>query len=189
MWQAALTFYRLSGDRLGESYVLNNLGDLYAQQEHWAQATAMYERSLSIKREIGDRAGESENLQGIGELLLRQGRWQEASQLFAQALRLRQEISDRYGEARTLSSLGQVYRHQGCTSAALEAFAASLSIFRQLGSHDETDEIVRELERVDPGADNKREFAVGSGASELPPTKILCSNCQVSAPQLQMEPA
>jgi hypothetical protein len=67
-----------TGDELGVSQVLNNLGELSRRGGDPATAITYYARDLSISRRLGDRQGESASLNNLGKALHALGRLEEA---------------------------------------------------------------------------------------------------------------
>ena len=58
-WGEALRLFLKSGDRQGEAYSLNNLGNIAELRGDLDEAERLHNESLAIKREIGDRQGEA----------------------------------------------------------------------------------------------------------------------------------
>ena len=122
-----------AGNRAGVAVTLNNLGNVYLQQERWQEAIAAYEQSLQTKRELGDVHGVAQTLGNLGSVYLRQGKWTEAIAAFEQSLQTLGELGAAQGVAITLSNLGLVYYQQGKWTEAIASFEQSLQTFGELG--------------------------------------------------------
>jgi DNA-binding SARP family transcriptional activator len=101
----ALESARRAGNRQGEAWVLNNLGNALGVT-HDPEGIGHLERSLAIRREIGDRAGEAQAANNLADAYQWLGRMDEALDLHRQALELNREVGNRYGEGVALVDLG-----------------------------------------------------------------------------------
>ena len=101
----ALESARRAGNRQGEAWVLNNLGNALGVT-HDPEGIGHLERSLAIRREIGDRAGEAQAANNLADAYQLLGRMDEALDLHRQALELNREVGNRYGEGVALVDLG-----------------------------------------------------------------------------------
>jgi len=102
--RVALDSARQAGDRRGEAWVLNNLGDALGVTGD-PEGIACLESSLAIRREIGDRLGEAQAANNVADTYLLLGRTNEALDLYRRALELNREI-DRYSEGVSLVNVG-----------------------------------------------------------------------------------
>jgi tetratricopeptide (TPR) repeat protein len=102
--RVALDSARQAGDRRGEAWVLNNLGDALGVTGD-PEGIACLESSLAIRREIGDRMGEAQAANNVADTYLLLGRTNEALELYRRALELNREI-DRYSEGVSLVNVG-----------------------------------------------------------------------------------
>ena len=96
--RVALDSARQAGDRRGEAWVLNNLGDALGATGD-PDGIGCLESSLAIRREIGDRIGEAQAANNTADTYLLLGRTDEALELYRRALELNREAGNRYGEA------------------------------------------------------------------------------------------
>jgi DNA-binding SARP family transcriptional activator len=101
----ALDSSRQAGNRPGEAWVLNNLGDALGVARD-PEGAGHLERSLAIRREIGDRIGEAQAANNLADAYQALGRTEEAVELYRRALELNREIGYRYGEGVALVNLG-----------------------------------------------------------------------------------
>ena len=101
----ALESARRAGNRAGEAWMLNNLGDALGVTRD-PEGAGYLERSLAIRREIGDRIGEAQAANNLADAYQALGRTEEAVELYRRALELNREIGYRYGEGVALVNLG-----------------------------------------------------------------------------------
>ena len=101
----ALESARQAGNRRGEAWVLNNLGDALGVTGD-PDGIGHLEWSLAIRREIGDRMGEAQAANNLADAYQWLGRTDEALELYRRALELNREIGYRYGEGVALVNLG-----------------------------------------------------------------------------------
>ena len=101
----ALENARQIGNRRGEAWILNTLGDALGQTRQ-TEGIDCLERSLAIRREIGDRMGEAQAANNLADAYQRLERTDEALALYRRALELNRQVGDRFGEGIALGSLG-----------------------------------------------------------------------------------
>jgi DNA-binding SARP family transcriptional activator len=101
----ALESARQAGDRQGEAWILNNLGDALGFTRH-SEGIDCLEQSLAVRREIGDRMGEAQAANNLADAYHWLGRTDEALALYRRALELNREVSDQFGEGIALVNLG-----------------------------------------------------------------------------------
>jgi DNA-binding SARP family transcriptional activator/Tfp pilus assembly protein PilF len=104
----ALDSARRAGNRQGEAWVLNNLGQALGFT-HMSEGIELLERSLAIRREIGDRLGEAQAANNLSDAYVVLGRTDEALDLLRRALDLNREVGYRYGEGLVLNNLGEAF--------------------------------------------------------------------------------
>jgi DNA-binding SARP family transcriptional activator len=103
----ALESARQAGNRRGEAWVLNNLGEALVFTQS-AEGVGYLERALAVRREIGDRMGEAQAANNLADAYQRLGRTAEAPEVLRRALELNREVGNRYGEGIALGNLGAV---------------------------------------------------------------------------------
>jgi len=101
----ALESARQAGNRQGEAWVLNNLGNALGVTRH-PEGIGHLEQSLAIRREIGDRLGEAQAANNLADAYHWLGRTDEALDLYRRALELNREVGNPYGEGVALVNLG-----------------------------------------------------------------------------------
>ncbi len=102
----ALNSARQAGNRQGEAWVLNTLGEALGMIRE-SEGIGYLEQSLAIRREIGDRRGEAQAVNNLADAYSRLGRSHEAVELFLRARDLNREVGNRYGEGVALTNLGE----------------------------------------------------------------------------------
>jgi tetratricopeptide (TPR) repeat protein len=101
----ALDSARRAGNRQGEAWILNNLGDALGVTRQ-SEGIDCLERSLAIRREIGDQVGETQAANNLADAYHWLGRTDEALELYRRALDLNRQVGDGYGEGVALVNLG-----------------------------------------------------------------------------------
>ena len=127
----ALTSARRTGNRRGEAWVLNNLGEALGRR-HRQEAISYLEESLAIRREIGDRRGEAQAANNLGNVHLELGRPQEALDYLKRSLLLQQDGGYRYGEGIALHNLGEAYLDLGRFDEAIKSLQRAREVFTEL---------------------------------------------------------
>jgi DNA-binding SARP family transcriptional activator len=126
---------RATGDRLGEGWMLNNLGMVYALQRR-EESVACFEQALTINRELDNGAGEAQAATNAANAYFELSRYAEALDAAERSLVIQRRVGDRYGEGITLGILGGSCRELGRPQAAVEYLQQALAIFRDLGDLD-----------------------------------------------------
>jgi tetratricopeptide (TPR) repeat protein len=132
-YQEALGLFRESGDRHGESGVLNRLGTAYFTQGNLQGAGLYYEKALQILLEFGDRRGEGMGFNHLGVIHQGLGENEQALAYFEQTLPVMRETGDRWGESAALSNLGVVSHRLGDFSGAKAYYEGALAICQEIG--------------------------------------------------------
>jgi DNA-binding SARP family transcriptional activator len=130
--QVALASARRVADRVGEAWVLNNLGMAHNQVGQ-RDAIGYFEQALAIRRELGDAHGEAQAANNLADTYLRLGLFREALGPLRQALELQQRLAYRFGEAVARHNLGEAYLHLDRCSEAIDSFEEARQIFHVLG--------------------------------------------------------
>ena len=128
----ALDSARQAGNRQGEAWVLNTLGQALGVIRD-SESIRCLEQSLAIRRVIGDRTGEVQAANNLADAYEALGRGEEAVDLLRRALELNREVGNRYGEAVALSNLGAALLHLDRAAEAIDFLRQSRSIFAEIG--------------------------------------------------------
>jgi DNA-binding SARP family transcriptional activator len=110
MHRIALDSARKVGNRQGEAWILNNLGDALGVL-HDDEAIPLLEQSLAIREEIGDHKGQTQALNNLADAFEELGQREEGVVLLRRALDKNREFGDQYGEAVALNNLGAALLH------------------------------------------------------------------------------
>jgi tetratricopeptide (TPR) repeat protein len=131
-YNQALAIRHETGNRWGESAVLDNLAITYHKMGEYHKAHEYYEKALVVRREVGNRNGEAKTLAWMGWLYRDTGQLARAIAHFKMALAIRRATGQHKHEAKTLSWLGQCCLEAGDDTLALACFLLALELFAQL---------------------------------------------------------
>jgi DNA-binding SARP family transcriptional activator/tetratricopeptide (TPR) repeat protein len=123
---------RRVGDPAAEAALLNQLGNVHAQQNRIQLAADHHRQALTLFRAAGERAGEAQVLGNLGLDETQLGRHEEAARHQHEAVAVYREIGDRDGEARSLINLGISDLRQGRYQEAGGYYKQALDLFREL---------------------------------------------------------
>jgi DNA-binding SARP family transcriptional activator len=129
--RVALDSARRAGNRRGEAWVLNNLGDALGVTRD-AEGVGHLERSLEIRREIEDRRGEAQTANNLADAFQRLGRTEEALDLLRRALDLNREVGYQYGEGVALVNLGSTLLDAGRAAEAIDYLRQAQQTFAEI---------------------------------------------------------
>ncbi len=136
--ERARTKYEETGNAVGISRVLSDLGELQRLQGKFAEARTHYDGSLQVAARIVDpkaqQAARAYALKGAGVVANWTGEYAEAKARYEESLALCRELGDSHGVAVLLNNLGVIARFQRDLNAAWEANAESLALFRKMGN-------------------------------------------------------
>jgi DNA-binding SARP family transcriptional activator/Tfp pilus assembly protein PilF len=131
MHRIALDSARQVGNRQGEAWILNNLGDALGVL-HDNEAIALLERSLAIREELEDHKGQTQALNNLADAYEELGKREEAIVLMQRALDLNREFGDQYGEAVALGNLGAALLHLHRPEEAVSILEEACSAFTKI---------------------------------------------------------
>jgi tetratricopeptide (TPR) repeat protein len=129
--RVALESARRAGNRPGEAWVLNNLGEALGFTRE-TEGIAHLEQALMIRREIGDHKGEAQTANNLADAYVILDRKDEALDLLRRALELNRETGNRYGEGVALNNLGEAFLDLGRTEEAIDCFHRAHSTFAEI---------------------------------------------------------
>jgi len=133
----ALDSARQAGDRQGEAWILNTLGEALGQTRQ-PEGIGCLEQSLAIRREIGDGMGEAQAANNLADAYQRLGRTDEALDLYRRSLELNRQIGYRFGEGIALGSLGWTLLDLDRAGEALDYLRQALEAFEEIDYADGT---------------------------------------------------
>jgi DNA-binding SARP family transcriptional activator len=135
MHRVALESARKVGDRLGEAWVLNQLGFALARLRD-AEAFGHLEQALAIRREFGDTLGEAQTAIALGEVHLNvEGPGEDALRYMRQAADLLEPMGAISLRSVALNNLGEVHFRLGDLDAAAECYTQAREICREVGGY------------------------------------------------------
>jgi DNA-binding SARP family transcriptional activator len=127
----ALESARQAGNRQGEAWILNNLGDALGFTRH-SEGIDCLERSLAIRREVGDRMGEAQSANNLADAYHWLGRTDEALELYRRALELNRAVGYRLGEGIALVNLGWMLVDLGRAGEAIDYLRQAREAFAEI---------------------------------------------------------
>jgi DNA-binding SARP family transcriptional activator/tetratricopeptide (TPR) repeat protein len=131
----ALESVRKVGDRLGEAWVLNQLGFALARLRD-TEAFGLLEQALAIRREFGDVLGEAQTYIALGEGHLNvHGPGQDALLHLRRAADLLEPMGAISLRSVALNNLGEVYFGLDDLDAAVQCYTQARDIGCQLGGY------------------------------------------------------
>ena len=121
------------GDKQGEAWMENNLGNAYRGLGQFDEALRHFHNALAINTAIGNRRGEGWTCYNIGDTYRDLGRFEEALKHLRRALIIGREVGERWSEGYTLNMIGDSYRCLGRFDDALRHLLPALVINREMG--------------------------------------------------------
>jgi DNA-binding SARP family transcriptional activator len=141
-WADLITTHRMAldsarhvGNRQGEAWVLNNLGEALGITGD-SEGIGCLEQALAISREVGDRRGESRAANNLADAYTRLGRSQEAIDLLRRGLDLSRAVGHRYGEGIALVNLGDALLDLNRADEALDYLQQARRTFAEIEAVD-----------------------------------------------------
>jgi tetratricopeptide (TPR) repeat protein len=131
--RVALESARQAGNRKGEGWVLNNLGEAL-EFAHMPEGVGHLEQALTIRREISDRWGEAQTANNLADAYVLRGRMDEAFDLMRRARDLNREVGVRYGEGVALNNLGEAYLNLDRPQEAIDCLLQAREMFAESNS-------------------------------------------------------
>jgi serine phosphatase RsbU (regulator of sigma subunit)/Tfp pilus assembly protein PilF len=127
--------FRAIGNKLGEANTLNNIGNIYYQQQKFGQALEFYENSLNLSEQIGDKSAAAGKYSNIGGVHLVLGDTTKALASTEKALSLQKQIGDDKGQISTLNNLGAYHMETKDLDKSLGYFMAAEKVQKRIGDH------------------------------------------------------
>jgi tetratricopeptide (TPR) repeat protein len=124
---------RQLGDKRGEAWIENNLGNAYRRLGQLDHALGHFHNALASSEAAGDRRAEGWTRYNIGDTLRELGRFEDALNHLREALLIGREVGERWSEGYTLNVIGDCYRCMGRFEEALRHLLPALLINRELG--------------------------------------------------------
>jgi tetratricopeptide (TPR) repeat protein len=135
--RVAVQSARKAGDRLGEAWVLNQLGFALARLRD-PEAFGHLEQALAIRQEFGDTPGEAQTAIALGEGHLNMdGPGEDALRYLRRAADLLEPMGATSLRSVALNNLGEVHFGLGDLGAAEKCYVQARDIGREIGGHAE----------------------------------------------------
>ena len=132
-FQKARASYQELGDQKGQAEMLNNLGAVYTQEEHWNEAAQAFENALQIFQVLDDLGGRAQTLGNLGNMFRHQGDRETAVTHLKQAVDLFHQAGDPQKEAATLRLISRIRMGQARWFEALHFYDLSLACVQPPG--------------------------------------------------------
>lgn len=132
--ERALALYRETDDLVGQSWVLNNLGNKAYWEGRWDESVAFYEETAELARRVGDVLSVARAQHNLSELLSEQGRLDEAEELMRHALRGFRAARVALGVALVTGNLGRAAVRRGNLEQGRPLLEEALAAFEGLGA-------------------------------------------------------
>ena len=151
------------GDKIAIANSLNNIGNLFYNQNNMPRALFYSTRSLKLQEEIGDKEGMAYSLNNLGGIYYNKGSNKEALNYYSRSKKLREEMGDQQGVAASLHNIATVYVKLASTtdadkqkqlSLALANTDSSLLISKKLGFVANIRNAERLLSKIDSAKEN-----------------------------------
>lgn len=126
--------YEESGDKLGLSSALSNIGNIYRDQGNYVKAIDNYTQAAEIYQAIGELSGTASSLNSIGLIYGFQGNYLKALDYISKSLKKYEGVKDKGGMARTLNNIGKIYSDEKEYEKALEYYNQSLKLHQEAGN-------------------------------------------------------
>jgi tetratricopeptide (TPR) repeat protein len=141
-WADLVTTHRIAldsarevGNRPGEAWILNSLGEALGITGD-DESIGYLEQALAISREVGDRMGESRAANNLADAYTRLGRSEEALGLLHRALDLDREVGSRFGEGVVLVNIGDALVDLNRAEEAIDYLQQARRVFAELKEAD-----------------------------------------------------
>ena len=129
----SLKVFRLVENRIGESQVLGELGNLAMRQGDYALATKCVQESFTNYLKLGDKNGIAQTQHQLGNIAYFQGDYDLARMQYAKSLEATQELGNKSGIAIAQHQLGMLAQDQGDLASAAQWYEKSLKLKQELG--------------------------------------------------------
>jgi DNA-binding SARP family transcriptional activator len=143
----ALDSARQAGNRRGEAWVLNNLGEALGRRQ-LPEGVDHLQRSLDIRSEIGDRNGEAQAASNLAEVHYLVNGAEEALPYLQQSLDVQRAVGQPTSLAATLNNLGEIYLELGRLEESVGCLQEALPIFAGISSSHGEGHVLLNLGRV-----------------------------------------
>src|SRR5208282_6058922 len=162
-WADLVTTHRIALDsvrhvrnRLGEAWVLNNLGQALGRK-HLREGIDLLQQALDIRRNEGDRVGEAQAAHNLAEVQYLVNGPEVALPYLQQSLDVQRAVGHSALHGATLNNLGEIYLELGRLNESVECLTEALPIFAGIDSAHGEGHVLLNLGRVYLGLGRRRD--------------------------------
>ena len=160
-WADLVTTHRIALDsvrhvrnRLGEAWVLNNLGQALGRK-HLREGIDLLQQALDIRRDEGDRVGEAQAAHNLAEVQYLVNGPEVALPYLQQSLDVQRVVGHSALHGATLNNLGEIYLELGRLNESVDCLTEALPIFARIDSAHGQGHVLLNLGRVYLGLDRQ----------------------------------
>jgi DNA-binding SARP family transcriptional activator len=160
-WTDLVTTHRIALDsvrrvrnRLGEAWVLNNLGEALGRK-HLREGIDLLQEALDIRRDEGDRVGEAQAAHNLAEVQYLVNGPEVALPYLQQSLDVQRAVGHSALYGATLNNLGEIYLELGRLGDSVDCLTEALPIFARIDSAHGQGHVLLNLGRVYLGLDRQ----------------------------------
>ncbi len=160
-WADLVTTHRIALDsvrhvrnRLGEAWVLNNLGQALGRK-HLREGIDLLQQALDIRRDEGDRVGEAQAAHNLAEVQYLVNGPEVALPYLQQSLDVQRAVGHSALHGATLNNLGEIYLELGRLNESVDCLTEALPIFARIDSAHGQGHVLLNLGRVYRGLDRQ----------------------------------
>ncbi len=160
-WADLVTTHRIALDsvrhvrnRLGEAWVLNNLGQALGRK-HLREGIDLLLQALDIRRDEGDRVGEAQAAHNLAEVQYLVNGPEVALPYLQQSLDVQRAVGHSALHGATLNNLGEIYLELGRLNESVDCLTEALPIFERIDSAHGQGHVLLNLGRVYLGLDRQ----------------------------------
>lgn len=124
--------FEQSEDKRGLAYALRELGELAVEENNYAEAEELHQRSLQLRQELGDQRGKAISLYRLGRLSQLQKNYELSQRYYLESLAIAKKLDDKLHKAFNLVRLGELANLAGDKPTATENWEQSLKMFNEM---------------------------------------------------------
>jgi DNA-binding SARP family transcriptional activator/tetratricopeptide (TPR) repeat protein len=129
----ALQLFEETGNALGRSTALSNLGSVLRAAGRYDEAVLRHRQAIEIAREMHNLDDEAASLNKLAMTYLDLHQYDEAAGASRRAIEIQRSLGSRWSEGSSLDTLGLALAGQGDHRAALAEFRQALAAYRETG--------------------------------------------------------
>jgi two-component system sensor histidine kinase UhpB len=128
----SLALFEKVGNKRGQSFAYQGLGNDYLKLEQWTKARSNFEKSLALKQQLNDRRGIMNAQGGIGDVSMELGDYAAAIRAFEASCKMAREMSLVQEEANGVHQLAEAYRKLGNLETSKKYYREAVKLAKQL---------------------------------------------------------